>query len=157
MVALVRAGRDRADPAREFEPSSQAIRNWVAQADRRDGRREGKPVAEAGLGAAEREELTRKRRENRPLRLERGILSRAASLERPLSSGGLVCPRDRRDRVRIFPFMSANQACFPICVMARALGMSKPGYDAWRHRPPSLSGDRGNCTGGDMRNCTTSN
>lgn len=28
MVELVRAGRDPADLAREFEPSAQAIRNW---------------------------------------------------------------------------------------------------------------------------------
>ena len=33
--------------------------------------------------------------------------------------------------------MSANQACFPICVMARVLGVSKAGYYAWRHCPPS--------------------
>src|SRR5678810_70003 len=39
MVELVRAGRDPADLAREFEPSSQAIRNWVAQADRQDSAR----------------------------------------------------------------------------------------------------------------------
>ena len=32
--------------------------------------------------------------------------------------------------------MSANQACFPICVMARVLGVSKAGCYAWRHRPP---------------------
>lgn len=31
MIELVRAGRDPADLAREFEPSAQAIRNWVAQ------------------------------------------------------------------------------------------------------------------------------
>ena len=33
MVELGRAGRDPADLAREFEPSAQMIRNWVAQAD----------------------------------------------------------------------------------------------------------------------------
>src|SRR3954452_10690512 len=65
MVELVRAGRDPADLAREFEPSSQAIRNWVAQADLPDGRREAKPAADAGLSAAEREELIRLRRENK--------------------------------------------------------------------------------------------
>src|SRR3954452_18481268 len=50
MVELVRAGRDPGDLARKFEPSSQAIRNWVARADRQDGRREAQPVADAGLG-----------------------------------------------------------------------------------------------------------
>ena len=80
MVELVRAGRDPADLAREFEPSAQAIRNWVAQADRQEGRREAKSTAaDAGLSAAEREELTRLRRENKQLRLERDILSRATA------------------------------------------------------------------------------
>ena len=78
-VELVRAGRDPADLAREFEPSSPAIRNWVAQADRQDGRPEAEPAAAAGLSAAEREELTRLRRENKQLRLERDILSRATA------------------------------------------------------------------------------
>jgi transposase len=55
--------------AKEFEPSAQAIRNWVAQADRDEGRRED------GLTTAEREELNRLRRENRQLKLEREILS----------------------------------------------------------------------------------
>ena len=79
MVELVRAGRDPVDLAREFEPSAQAIRNWVAQADRQDGRREAKPAAAAGLSAAEREELSRLRGENTQRRLERDILSRATA------------------------------------------------------------------------------
>ena len=33
--------------------------------------------------------------------------------------------------------MSANQARFPIATTARVLGVSKAGYDAWRHRSPS--------------------
>lgn len=43
MVELARAGRDPNDLAREFEPCAQAIRNWVAEADRSKGRREAKP------------------------------------------------------------------------------------------------------------------
>ena len=55
MVELVRAGRTPEELAKEFEPSAQAIRNWVAQADRDEGRRED------GLTTAEREELRRLR------------------------------------------------------------------------------------------------
>ncbi len=76
MVDLVRAGRDPADLAREFEPSAQAIRNWVAQADRPKGRREEKGDV---VTPADRDELVRLRRENKQLRLERDILSRAAA------------------------------------------------------------------------------
>ncbi|EHP72638.1 transposase IS3/IS911 family protein, partial [Methylorubrum extorquens DSM 13060] len=43
MVDLVRAGRDPTELAREFEPSRQTIQNWVAEADRGEGRREAKP------------------------------------------------------------------------------------------------------------------
>ena len=55
----------------------QAIRHWVAEADRRDGRREPKPAA--ALTSTERDELGRLRRENKPLRLARDSLSRAAA------------------------------------------------------------------------------
>ena len=70
------AGRDPADLAREFEPSAQAIRNWVAQADRGESR--SAPKSDV-LTLAEREELARLRREVRQLRVERDILSKAAA------------------------------------------------------------------------------
>ncbi len=73
MVELLRAGRTPESLAREFEPSAQAIRNWLAQADRNAGRRGD------GLTSAEREELRRLKRENRQLRLEREILAKAAA------------------------------------------------------------------------------
>jgi len=38
--------------------------------------------------------------------------------------------------------MSANQAGFPVSVMARVLGVSKAGYYAWLQRPPSLTVSR---------------
>ena len=73
MIELVRAGRSPEELASEFEPSSQSIRNWVSQAERDEGRRTD------GLTTQEREELSRLRRENRRLREEREILSKAAA------------------------------------------------------------------------------
>ena len=73
MVELVRAGRTPDELSREFEPSAEAIRQWVKQADRDDGRRAD------GLTSGERDELHRLRRENRRLRQERDILSKAAA------------------------------------------------------------------------------
>ena len=73
MVELVRAGRKIADLSREFGCSAWAISRWVKQADRDEGRGDG------GLTTAEREELTKLRRENRQLKLERDILSKAAA------------------------------------------------------------------------------
>ena len=72
-VDLARAGRNPEELAREFGPSGQAIRNWVAQAEQDEGRRTG------GLTTVERQELSRLRRENKQLRLEREILSKAAA------------------------------------------------------------------------------
>jgi transposase len=84
IVELARAGRTVEELAGEFEPSAQAIRTWIAQADRAEGRAAPKPAAAAAaagvaLSAAERDELARLRREVRQLRVERDILSRAAA------------------------------------------------------------------------------
>src|SRR6516162_7946868 len=68
MVDLVRSGRSPEALSREFEPTAQAIWNWVRQADRDEGRRQD------GATSAEREELTRLRRENRRLRHVRELL-----------------------------------------------------------------------------------
>ena len=73
MVALVRAGRSPEQLATEFEPTSNTIRNWGAQADRDEGRRED------GLTTEEREELRRLRRELRQVKLEREILAKATA------------------------------------------------------------------------------
>src|ERR671912_934997 len=59
--------------ARDLDLTETALREWVkrARADRTHGR--------TGLTAAEREELTRLRKENRELRTERDILKKAAA------------------------------------------------------------------------------
>jgi transposase len=73
MVELVRAGQTPEELARKFEPSAGAIRNWVVQAARDEGRRPD------GLTTAEKEEVRRLRREVRVLREEREILRKAAA------------------------------------------------------------------------------
>ena len=73
MVELSRAGRTPEALAKEFEPSAQAIRNWVRQVDRDEGLRSD------GATSVEREELRRLRRELKQVKLEREILSKAAA------------------------------------------------------------------------------
>ena len=73
MVELARSGRTPEELSREFEPTAQSIANWVRQAERDAGKRSD------GATTAEREELTRLRRENQRLRQERDILSKAAA------------------------------------------------------------------------------
>ena len=73
IIELARAGRTPHDLAKEFEPTATTIRDWLEQADRDEGRRSD------GLTSAEREELTRLRCENKRLRQERDILSKAAA------------------------------------------------------------------------------
>ena len=73
LVELVRAGRTPEELAREFEPTSVTIRNWVRQSDRDRGARPN------GLTSVEQTELRQLRRQVRQLKLEREILSKAAA------------------------------------------------------------------------------
>jgi transposase len=73
MVSLVRSGRTPASLAKEFGPSAWTIALWAKQDARETGNGDG------GLTSAEREELARLRRENRRLKEEREILSKAAA------------------------------------------------------------------------------
>ena len=73
MIELARSGRTPEELAKDFEPSAQTIRNWVAQADLDEGLRGD------GLTSEEREELRQLRRDNRRLREEREILKKAAA------------------------------------------------------------------------------
>lgn len=60
-MALHRAGCTTAKLAREFEPTEESVRTWIAQVDRDDG------VRQDGLTTADKEELVRLRREDRQL------------------------------------------------------------------------------------------
>lgn len=73
MVDLARSGRSPASLSKEFGPTAWSISLWVRQDKRDAGKGDG------GLTTTEREELTRLRRENRKLKEEREILSKAAA------------------------------------------------------------------------------
>ena len=73
MVELARTGRSPASLAKEFGPTPWTISLWIKHDARNGGKGDG------GLTSAEREELTRLRRENRKLKEEREILSKAAA------------------------------------------------------------------------------
>jgi transposase len=73
IVELVRSGRTPEELEKQFEPTARTIRDWAKQADRDGGRRSD------GLTTDERQELERLRRENKRLKLEQEILSKAAA------------------------------------------------------------------------------
>lgn len=73
IAELHRTGRSAEDLAREFEPCVATIHAWIRQAGRDDGKR-----ADI-LSSEEPDELRRLRRENKQLRQERDIVSKAAA------------------------------------------------------------------------------
>src|ERR1043166_6306397 len=87
IVELFLAGRSTAELAKEFGPHPQSIRNWAARLKEAAGK-DGK----GSLTPCEREELGRLRRENRQLRLERDILSKAGAWFARETSG--IAPED---------------------------------------------------------------
>ena len=70
IVELHRAGRSVAELAREFEPTQQTIRSWIASAD---------PSARTATSDLDRDELRRLRKEVKRLQQERDILAKAAA------------------------------------------------------------------------------
>ncbi len=74
VVQLVQGGdRSQREVAEEFGISTDSVRRWVQQAERDQGSRQD------GLRTSEREELSRLRRENRQLKMDREILAKAAA------------------------------------------------------------------------------
>lgn len=73
IVALAKAGRSVESLAREFEPCTATIHGWIKQSEADAGE------TRDALTSEEREELRRLRRENKQLRQERDILSKAAA------------------------------------------------------------------------------
>lgn len=72
-VELAREGdKPVAQIARDLGISESGLRRWMAQSEVDEGKREG-------LTTAEKQELTRLRRENRVLKTENEILKRAAA------------------------------------------------------------------------------
>ena len=71
IIALAKIGRSVESLAREFEPCVATFHGWVKQVDG--------GLLDEGLNSAERDELRRLRKENRQLRMERDILSKAAA------------------------------------------------------------------------------
>ena len=95
MVERVRAGQSTIEPGSEFGCSAQTIRNWVAQS----AIDSGKPLAgKEGLTTAEREELSRLRRQARQLQMERDILAKATAWFAGKNGGTSTCSSNSEPR-----------------------------------------------------------
>ena len=165
MVEQARAGRSLKELAREFEPSVESIRQWVRQAQLDMGERSD------GLTSSEREELTRLRRENRVLREEREILSKAAAwfagAVRNFVFEPVVDERSSRVKRRLNYLQSrsggrsqgrrepARAAREPLTAHRRG-GYRQSHHDASLHSPPERSGPRTGSPAGSWQRATKS-
>ncbi|MFN8575098.1 MAG: IS3 family transposase [Gemmatimonadaceae bacterium] len=104
--------------ARELDLTPSALGGWVRQA--RAERTKGK----SGLMKEEREELTRLRKENRELRLERDLLKKVFG---PLRQRSAVA----------FTAIAAERAHVPVRMLCRWFGVSPSGFYASQTRPES--------------------
>lgn len=76
IVDLVNSGRSPEELAKEFEPSSLSIRQWVAKAN---GALKPTALSTTSVSIDEKKELEQLRKEIRILREERDILKKAAA------------------------------------------------------------------------------
>jgi transposase len=75
ILELVRLGKKPVQLSQEFGCCTKTILNWIEQS----GISKDKALSSNGLSNAEHEELSRLRRENRQLKIERDILSKATA------------------------------------------------------------------------------
>jgi transposase len=121
--------------ARDLGIADPTLRNWIAQTDVDEGRKEG-------LTSAEREELKLLRRENKVLREEREILKEAAAFfaketgRRRWVSCGFLREGDRSPEMGL-RLIEAKRSQRSVSLLCGVLGVSRSGFYAWQIRPPS--------------------
>jgi len=122
-VELVRAtGKTVAQVAPDLSINDTTLGNWV----KADSAERGVPdsIGLLPLTAAERAELTKLRRENAKLKVERD-----------LEKSGLL--RDGVDEVTRFAFIDRQKALYDVTVLCSLLKVSRSGFYAWLSRPKS--------------------
>ncbi|WP_338865631.1 IS3 family transposase [Myxococcus stipitatus] len=116
---VLEEGKTTSQVARDLDLTLSALRMWVDQA--RADKGQGKPGA---LTSAERQELTKLRKQVRELEMERTLLKKLGGLHR------------EGERVK-FEFIRAEQAHFSVSWLCRMLEVSRSGFYAWSRRPKS--------------------
>ncbi|QSQ18277.1 IS3 family transposase [Myxococcus landrumensis] len=116
---VLEEGKTTSQVARDLDLTLSALRMWVEQA--RADKGQGKPGA---LTSAERQELTKLRKQVRELEMERALL---------INGGGL---HREGERVK-FEFIRVERAYFSVSKMCRMMKVSRSGVYAWSQRAPS--------------------